>query len=155
MLRIGLQRTVASGFLALAHGFLAIAYAFPAITRGYPPPPDVRRISIVLYIDSLGPVWQIAFGLTGAVLGFAVLVRHRTLALAHTLGGAAMAVYGSALWIGFALSEPRPTVTGAVAYTGLTIWHLTIGVTYARLNMRPRAVAIPPPPERTRHRRGR
>lgn len=130
--RIGAHRLIASSSLAVMHGALAIAYTFPWLARSSAPPRP-GQVSIVLYIDSLGPVWQLAFGLTAAVL-LAGLVWPRWLALAHTLGGAALAVFSAGLWLGYALSEPRPSMLTALGYSACVVWHLTIGVTYSKVS---------------------
>ncbi len=159
--RIGYHRVIASTTLALLHSSLALSYSIGSLSRGPGiTTPGAVRVSIVSYIDSLGPVWQIGFGSTAALLVIG-LIRHRHLALAHTLGGAAVAVFATALWFGFAFSDPRPAVLSPIAYTCTVVWHLTIGVTYARLNSLPRSsVVVPPPPSvppthRRRKRTGR
>jgi hypothetical protein len=130
--RIGYHRLIASGSLAALHAVLTFVYAIPGLARGYPPPPGVNRINIVTYIESLGPVWQIGFGLTASLL-IAGMIRHAWLSVAHTVAGSGMAVFSSALWLGFAFSTPKPSVLPCLGFTACVIWHLTIGVTFARL----------------------
>lgn len=159
--RIGYHRVIASTTLALLHSSLALSYAVGSLSRGPGiTSPNAVRVSIVSYIDSLGPVWQIGFGSTALMLVIG-LINHRYLAVAHALGGAAVAVFATALWFGFAFSDPRPAVLSPIAYTCTVVWHLTIGVTYARLSSlhRMSVVVTPPPstehdpPARRRHRR--
>ena len=128
--RIGYHRFVASGCLAAGHAALAYAYLTPDLARGAGPRPG--QISIMLYIDSLGPVWQLAFGVTALLLVGGLTVP-RWLATAHTVSGAVVGGLGASLWAGFAFSEPRPAILSAIAYTLITVWHVTISVTYARL----------------------
>lgn len=130
--RIGAHRLIASGALALLHGMLAIAYTFPWLARSAAAVRGPGTVSVVLYIDSLGPVWQLAFGVTAALLLVGLAYR-RLLAIAHTLGGSALAVFAAGLWLGWAFSEPRPSMLTALGYTACVVWHLTIGVTYARI----------------------
>lgn len=156
--RIGYHRFIASSALALLHVLLALSFAFGSLSRRSSLTTGGDRLLIVSYIDSLGPVWQIGFGSTAAMLILG-LIRHRWLALAHTLGGAAVAVFACALWFGFVFSDPRPPVLAPLAYVAITAWHLTIGVTYARLADLPLTwVHIPDQPAarpRTNHRKGR
>lgn len=150
--RIGYHRLIATSTLAALHAVLAVVYAVPNLARGYPPPPGVTRVSIVSYIESLGPVWQIAFGLTAVAL-FTGMVVHRFLAIAHTLAGAGMSMFAAALWLGFAFSSPAPSLLPSLGFTACVVWHLTIGVTFAKLASLPKGhVEIPDPPP-TRHRR--
>jgi hypothetical protein len=152
--RIGYHRLVATFALAALHGTLALVYLTPGLARGYPPPPNVNRVSIVTYIESLGPVWQITFGLT-AVLLVVGMFRHKLLALAHTVAGAGMSMFASALWLGFAFSSPKPAILSALGFTACVVWHLTIGVTFARLAVMPVDQVDYPPPPRPRQRRRR
>lgn len=130
---VSIPRLLASATLASVHGVLALAYAFPDLARGTAPTAGGNRVSIVSYLDSLGPVWQTVFGLTGAAI-VAGLVFPRWLALAHTLAGAGLAVFAAALWFGFAFSDPRPAILSALGYSAAVVWHMTIAATYSRMS---------------------
>jgi hypothetical protein len=119
-----------STMLAVLNALLAVAYSFGTLARGSAPP-SPGRVSIVLLIDSLGPVWQGAFGLVAALL-FIGLLRPGLLPIGHILGAGVTTIYATAIWIGWGFSTPRPSVISALAFTALIGWHFALSVSYAR-----------------------
>jgi hypothetical protein len=132
--RVGWHRIVATSVLAFYCAIFAYLYALPLPLRAGPEAVSLGRVSVVLYIDSLGPVWQAGFGLSTLALA-AGLIWHRVLAWAHTGSGAVTTTYASSLWIGFFASSPHPpplpTAGYALATSAVALWHFQIGVAYA------------------------
>lgn len=137
-------RKIATGSLGLVHLLLAFAYSQPALSVA-PPSPGQIRVSVVNYINNLGPVWLVAFGVTGAALITALLLAPRWLGPAHVGGVLVTSFYSIALWSGFVLSTPRPTIIAATLSVTLVLWHVAMSDLYA---------APPPRPSRARHRGG-
>lgn len=79
------------------------------------PASPAGQTSIVVYVESLGPVWPALFITMGVVLILAVTSRRGIIA-SHVLAVFGWMFYGSALLIGEVLSEPpTPIVTGVLA----------------------------------------
>jgi hypothetical protein len=123
-------RQISTGSLGLIHLGLAYAYANPALSVS-PLPPGTSRVSIVSYINSLGPIWLIAYGSTGAFLIVALLTAPRLLRWAHVAGVSVATTYSLALWAGFALSDPRPTIISALLSLAMVTWHITLSDLYS------------------------
>jgi hypothetical protein len=123
-------RKIASGGLGLIHLALAYAYTQPVLSQA-PTPPGADRVSIVAYINALGPVWLIGFGITGAGLIAALTAYPRALSWAHTAGVAVATTYSTAIWVGFALSASRPTIISAVLSVTVVLWHVSMSDLYS------------------------
>lgn len=107
----GLQVTsIITGVMAV---ILGAVYFAPEEFLRRPSPPG--QTSIVVYIDGLGPVWPLLFLSMGMGLILAVTSR-RYVVPAHILALFGWMLYGSAILVGAALSEPpTPVVTGAIS----------------------------------------
>lgn len=97
------------------------------------------QTSIVVYVESLGPIWPALFLAMGVGLILSVTAR-RGVIVAHVLAVFGWMFYGSALLIEAILSEPpTPIVTGVVAlgvvgiHFGLIHAHQEAGDTSTRL----------------------
>jgi hypothetical protein len=124
------RRTSVSALLLGVSAFLAVAYAVPgwAVSATLPP----GRRSVVAFLDQLGPIWTIAFGLTALLLLYGLrLRRHRVLVFAHLLGVTVTAWWFAALLIGALISDPTgPFVTSMLAFA-VTVLHFWSVMDYA------------------------
>lgn len=131
----GLQLTsIITGVMAV---ILGTVYFGPEefIRRSSP----AGQTSIVVYVESLGPVWPALFLIMGVGLILSITAR-RGVIVAHVVAVFGWMFYGSALLIGAILSEPpTPIVTGVVAigvagiHFGLIQAHQEAGDTSTRL----------------------
>lgn len=127
--RLGVIDVSGTVALAVLHTVLAVSYAVPGIATGvYAPTPG--RVSVVSYIDQLGPIWTVAFGVTAVGLLCAVRWTN-ALIPAHAVGGGAMAIFTAALWFSYGASNPRPTILTALFATTVLLWHVFLAVTYS------------------------
>ncbi|MBC8091369.1 MAG: hypothetical protein H7Y15_05395 [Pseudonocardia sp.] len=124
-------RVLSTGSLGFVHLGLAYAYSQPALSVNPAIPVGGGRVSVVSYINALGPVWLVGFGITGALLIAALLLVPRLLAWAHVGGVLVSTVYSFALWAGFVLSTPRPTIIAAVLSVGIMMWHIGMSDLYS------------------------
>lgn len=118
--------TLAMGVGAVALGF---AYRVPALTRPTPRP-GARQISIVQTIDSIGPVWFGGFAGVGVFMIVALMLGPRVLTWAH---GAALVIFGmfsSAVWLGWAFSDPRPAIVSPILAVMVTVFNLLLVLVY-------------------------
>lgn len=132
-------RRLATGGLGVIHLALAYAYAFPPLSQS-PPPATGTRVSIVAFINDIGPLWLIGFGLTGLAL-LAGLRWPAGLRWIHTSSVTIAAIYSAAIWSGWLLSDPRPSMVAAVLSTAPVAWHIAMADLYSG----------PLPPRRRRH----
>ena len=107
----GLQVTsILTGVMAVVMG--AVYFAPEEFIRRRLPS---GQTSVVVYVDSLGPVWPVLFLVMGISLILAVTARAYVVA-AHVLAVFGWSFYGAALLVGAVMSEPpSPIVTGAIA----------------------------------------
>lgn len=129
-------RRIATGSLAFTHLLLAFAYSQPALSRSTLPSLPTNstspgQISIVSYIDSLGPIWLIGFGVTSLLLITALLLRPLWLRWAHVAALAVSTSFCFALWAGFALSSPRPTIIAATLSIAVVGGHFAMSDLYS------------------------
>ncbi len=123
-------RRLATGSLGLIHLALAYTYSQPNLSVT-PPTPGITRVSVVSYINALGPVWLIGFGITGAAMVAALLLFPRALAGVHVVGVLISTSYSFALWAGFVLSTPRPTIIASVLSVTVMLWHIAMSDLYS------------------------
>lgn len=129
-------RRIATGSLALTHLLLAFAYSQPSLSRSTvssaPTNPDTPgHVSVVAYIDALGPTWLIGFGVTALLLIAALLLRPLWLRWAHAAALAVATSYSFALWAGFALSTSRPTIIASTLSIAVVGAHVAMCDLYA------------------------
>ncbi|MFD6518100.1 hypothetical protein [Rhodococcus sp. NPDC060176] len=121
--------------VSLIMGLMAIVvgatYWGPTEWVRRPLPPN--QTSIVVMVESIGPVWPVIFTVTGAALVVASLLGRYVVA-AHVLGIFGWMFYGAAIIVGAVLSEPpAPIVTGLIAigvagiHFGMTRAHQEVG----------------------------
>jgi hypothetical protein len=117
----------ASLVLAAISVWVGICYTSPGtfLARPAADPSLAGQSSVVVAIESWGPVWPVVFLLAGAALALAVW-RRRFIGYALSLGAGAWGFYGSALVTSAVLYEPpRSVLTGGVAI-GAAFLHLAL-----------------------------
>jgi len=105
--------------VAVLHGFPSLVYR-----------PNPRTARVVEFINSLGPWWIVAFGLSATVL-LVSLWRRRYRHLGHLACMFAWVVFAVALWFGALASRPIGPILFACVATGLVLMHLVIATAYA------------------------
>lgn len=114
-----------SAILAAAHVAMTWSYVD---TRFRARPLGDGQVSIVRYIESLGPFWAIGFAASGVAIAVALWLWPSWLWKAHVLGATVMSTYGAAAWMGAWLSRPLgPIQVGVLATTlalvhGIAVW---------------------------------
>ncbi|MFI5434504.1 hypothetical protein ACHMZP_21820 [Rhodococcus baikonurensis] len=110
---------------------VGVTYWGPSEWVRRPLPPGQE--SLVVIIESIGPVWPIIFTVAGTLLASASIVG-RYMVAAHVVGIFGWMFYGSAIVVGAILSEPpAPIVTGLIAigvaaiHFGMTRAHQEVG----------------------------
>lgn len=92
----------------------AVLHSFPRLVS----PGRPTTMTVVVYIDSLGPVWVILFGVTA--LGLAVsLYRRQCMNWAHLSAAVVWVLYTSALIVGAWATKGAwffPVVTAAIVF---------------------------------------
>jgi hypothetical protein len=84
---------------------------------------------IVAYIQDLGPLWVLAFGITSLILSVA-LVRRRGVHYGHLACAGVWVVYAVALWIGALADKPHGTVFYPTVTTVLVAIHVILAASY-------------------------
>lgn len=137
--RLGVVDVAGTVVLGLLHAVMGVAYIVPGLARGSATATAPGRISVVTYVDQLAlPAWQIGFTMSALLLLLAVRYT-RWLVVVHGIGAGMMATYTAALWAGYILSDPRPSIVTAVGFTATLLWHGVLAVTYnAALSLPPR-----------------
>ena len=115
------------GLVALLLGTL---YAGPEEWVRRPLPEG--QLSIVTTIESIGPVWPVAFGLSGILLVW-FAVRGKTIQYGHALCAGAWGLYGWAILVGALLSEPPTPITVGVTAIGMSVVHFFLARHWAEL----------------------
>lgn len=87
-------------------------------------------VGVVAYINSLGPIWTIDFGLTSMILTVALLLRPKLLWVAHLLCGASFAAYSSALFFSAAFNHPAGPFTYPTLALFIFFAHGVLGYSY-------------------------
>lgn len=124
------RRISVSWLLIGAAVALTVAYAVPGLGVSTALVPGRR--SVVAFLNSLGPVWTIAFGAVAAVLLIGVLARNsRALVLGHILGVAVCSGWSTALAVGALTSRPIGSVVTAILAVVMTLLHVWAVVDYA------------------------
>nr|WP_019668050.1 hypothetical protein [Rhodococcus sp. 15-649-1-2] len=108
-----------SGVLAIASFVVGLLYAVsflgaPQLVRRPLPP---GQESLVVIIESWGPIWPGVFGIAAAALVVAILWPSRiVIVVTHVIGLAAWSWYGTAILAGALLQEPPvPILHGALS----------------------------------------
>lgn len=115
----------ATEMLITAEFGIASVYAFT------PPVRPATAVSIVGYIERLGPpVWVIAFAIVGSLLMAARITKKR-LVQAHTLCFGIAVFYTAALWAGVLLTKPFALSVAAFLALGLCVGHYALSRWYA------------------------
>jgi hypothetical protein len=114
-----------SAALVLIQLALAGLHLFPTLVFS-----DSPQLSVLVFINGLGPYWVLSFGTTGAVLTIA-LWRCRFRHFAHLGCAFVWVVYSTALWIGSLAVDPPAPVRLAVICTGLAFVHTVAATAYA------------------------
>jgi hypothetical protein len=116
--------TLIMGAIAFVVG---VVYLGPSELVRRPLPPN--QTSIVVWVESIGPLWPTIFALTGVVLCVAAVFGRGTVA-AHVGGIFTWVLFGGAILVGALKSEPpSPIVTGLLA-VGIGAIHF--GMTFVR-----------------------
>lgn len=110
--------------LAIVQLGIGATYAFT------PPVRALTRISIVGYIEALGPIWIIAFFLTGACLLYARLSK-RYLVEAHAFCFGVSVFYAGALWGGVIYGVPFAFSIAAWTSSAVAAAHYAMSRWYA------------------------
>ena len=84
---------------------------------------------VVAQINSLGPVWVLAFGISALILG-ATLRLDRGQAHGHLICAAVWVMYATGLWIGSLAAEPHGAVFFPVITTFVIIFHMLLAASY-------------------------
>lgn len=114
-----------SAALAVLQVALAVLHLFPRLVFS-----DSPVVAVVRFINDLGPVWSIGFGLSGAALALALRYR-RCRHWSHLACVFVWAWYAAALWIGSFAVTPVAPVRLALIVTGLAVVHLVAASQYA------------------------
>ncbi|HEX6471150.1 MAG TPA: hypothetical protein VF069_18770 [Streptosporangiaceae bacterium] len=116
---------VLSALLAVTHLGMAWAYVDP---RFVPRPLGPGQVSVVRYIEALGPFWIAGFGATAVGIALVLWRFPARLWIAHLLGLSVSAAYATAAWTGSLMSDPpSPIITAVLASSlaavhGLAVW---------------------------------
>ncbi len=105
-----------------------ITYLWLGFSYLRPPARSSSAVSIVAYIEQLGPVWVLVFGLTGATLSILACIdkADRFLSGAHVAGAAVACFYAGCVAFGQLLSDPpRLSPTGVLA-VGVMFGHIAL-----------------------------
>lgn len=105
---------------------LALLGAFLHYTTRDPRP--VQRANVISYLETIGPFWPVAFGVTVACLLLALATRYG-LNLAHMLAAGVLAAYAFALFY-TAAATGSGWVTACFA-VGLTVHTVALAASYA------------------------
>lgn len=101
--------------LIATHTGMAWAYVDPRFVAR---PLGPGQVSVLRYIEALGPTWAAAFALTGAAIAATLWLYPRCLRWGHALGATVLTGYGAASWIGALVSvPPSPIMTAVLAST--------------------------------------
>lgn len=107
--------------LALIAIFTGISYVGPSFWVRRPLPEG--QLSLVMIIESWGPVWPALFLLASAVVGVSAITR-RYVGYAHSIAAGVWGFYGTAVLMSAVYAEPpAPILTGGLAL-GATLIHL-------------------------------
>ncbi len=116
---IGAKRL--SLILALVAMFTAIAYVGPSFWVRRPLPEG--QLSLVVIIESAGPVWPVLFFVASGVVAASAMSR-RYVGYAHSVAAGVWGFYGTAVLLSAVYAEPpSPILTGGLAL-GATLIHL-------------------------------
>lgn len=127
---ISRPRITATSALVLLNWTFSVAYKFPEqLVRKVARPGEIR-VSIVNYVESLGPVWAIAFSLAAIAMTYSLFTR-RTLIVSHVMGGMVWASYATALWFGVFASEPSGSILLPGCAVALSVIHLSMVDAYS------------------------
>lgn len=110
-----------------------IAYALITVAYIVAPPARIARpgvVSIARYIDQLGPVWSLGFGVVAVGL-IATLLLRRWQWLAHSVAAAVIAGYGAASLLSGFLSEAFYGSPLAMVCFATMVTHLVFARRYA------------------------
>lgn len=123
-------RLIASGTLTVLNWVFTIAYRFPDVLVKKAFVPGQIRVSIVTYIDGLGPVWAMAFLLAAIGMTFSLITR-RWVIVGHTLGGMVWAAYSTALLFGVFASKPIGSIISAAMAVAICFFHVSLVDAYS------------------------
>jgi hypothetical protein len=123
---VGAHRVTLSWVLLGIQAVVSVLHGFPRLV--YRPNPQTARI--VEFINSLGPYWVVAFGLSTVALVVS-LVWHRYRHIGHLACMFTWVVFAVALWFGALASNPIGPILFACVATGLVLVHLVIATAYA------------------------
>lgn len=117
-----------SWVITVGNALMAFLYSNPALLVRRPNPAS-RSQSLVAYIEQLGPIWIISFGVSAVVLAASLVIR-RYLPAAHSLSSAVWAGYSTAvLWTALTNDPKGPYLTSSLAVV-ITIINLMLVVGY-------------------------
>lgn len=129
-------RLTATISLVFANWLFSVSYRFPEqLVQRFTRPSGVR-VSIVQYLETLGPVWIVGFSLAAIAMTYAVISR-RALVTAHVLGGMIWAGYSTALLFGVFASNPIGSILLPGCAVVITVFHLSLSDAYSE-NLPPR-----------------
>lgn len=120
------ERVALSWVLLVTQGVVAVLHLFPNLV--YRPNPRTARI--VEYVNSLGPWWVCAFGLSTGLL-LVSLYAGRWRHLGHLVCMFVWVAYAVALWFGALVSNPTGPILFACVATGLVGVHVVVATSYA------------------------
>jgi len=119
--------TAATWLLIACSALLGLSYGVFEPARVTAP----GTVSIVAYVEKLGPVWVISFSVNALVLATCAVLK-RGVRFGHVLSGSIMSGYAMALVLGSVLSDPpRPPVTGVLA-AAVVGFHLLMAGAYSQ-----------------------
>lgn len=111
---------VLSILLVATHVGMTWNYVDP---RFVPRPLGPGQVSILRYIDSMGPIWAAAFALTGVAIAATLWLYPRCLRWGHAIGATVMTTYCAASWIGAWVSQPPAPIMTAVLASAVAATH--------------------------------
>lgn len=122
---------IVSLIMGLMSVLVGVTYWGPTHWVRRPLPPGQE--TLVVIIESIGPVWPVIFTITGVLLVASALFNRYPVA-AHVIGIFAWMFYGCAILAGAILAEPpAPIVTGLISISiagihfGMTRAHQEVG----------------------------
>lgn len=104
-----------------------VLHAVPRLV--YAPRTGRTTTRVVAYIQDLGPLWVLAFGVTSLLLA-AALLRRRGVHYGHLACATVWVIYAVALWIGALADTPHGTVFYPVVVTIVFGFHLLLAASY-------------------------
>jgi hypothetical protein len=126
-------RPAASWVLCSLQAIFAVLHFFPSLAYRVPTPASptpAPTMSIVAYIDSLGPFWVYGFGVSAAVLALSLRWKKSSRTYTHIFCGGVFASYMIALFFGALFDHPHGPLTLPILACLPVAGHAFLAISY-------------------------